>query len=143
MERKFGKFAIPNLMKYILAIYVVGWLLRIATPGVYETYFMLDASQILRGQVWRIFTFLLQAPSDNPLFLLIALYFYYMIGSVLERSWGSFRFNVYYFTGVIGTVLAAIIIYLITGHVYYLDTTYINASLFLAFALNIRICRCF
>ena len=46
MERKFGKFAIPNLMKYILAIYVVGWLLRIATPGVYETYFMLDASQI-------------------------------------------------------------------------------------------------
>ena len=136
MERKFGKFAIPNLMKYILAIYVVGWLLRIATPGVYETYFMLDASQILRGQVWRIFTFLLQAPSDNPLFLLIALYFYYMIGSVLERSWGSFRFNVYYFTGVIGTVLAAIIIYLITGHVYYLDTTYINASLFLAFAFE-------
>ena len=59
-----------------------------------------------------------------------------MIGSVLERTWGSFRFNVYYFTGVIGTVLASIIIYLITGHVYYMDTSYINNSLFLAFAFE-------
>ena len=136
MERKFGKYAIPNLMQYIIILYVLGMILRIATPGVYETYFMLDASQILRGQIWRIFTFLLQSPSDSLLFFIITLYFYYMIGSVLERTWGSFRFNVYYFTGVIGTVLAAIIIYLITGRVYYLDTTYINASLFLAFAFE-------
>ena len=136
MERKFGKYAIPNLMQYIIILYVLGMVLRIATPGVYETYFMLDASQILHGQVWRIFTFLLQSPSNNLLFFIITLYFYYMIGSVLERTWGSFRFNVYYFTGVIGTVLAAIFIYLITGRVYYLDTTYINASLFLAFAFE-------
>lgn len=136
MERKFGKNAIPNLMQYIIILYVLGMVLRIATPGVYETYFMLDASQILHGQVWRIFTFLLQSPSNNLLFFIITLYFYYMIGSVLERTWGSFRFNVYYFTGVIGTVLAAIFIYLITGRVYYLDTTYINASLFLAFAFE-------
>lgn len=136
LERKFGKYAIPNLMQYIIILYVLGMVLRIATPGVYETYFMLDASQILRGQVWRIFTFLLQSPSTNILFFLITLYFYYMIGTVLEKTWGSFRFNVYYFTGVIGTVLAAIIIYLVTGRVYYLDTTYINASLFLAFAFE-------
>lgn len=136
LERKFGKYAIKDLMKYIIILYVVGLILTYVTPGVYETYFMLDAHQILRGQVWRIFTFLLQSPSNNLLFFIITLYFYYMIGSVLERTWGSFRINVYYFTGVIGTVLAAIIIYLITGRVYYLDTTFINASLFLAFAFE-------
>lgn len=136
LERRFGKYAIPNLMQYIIILYVVGLILRYVTPGVYETYFMLDAREILHGQVWRIVTFLLQSPSTSPLFFIITLYFYYMIGSVLERTWGSFRFNVYYFTGVIGTVLAAIIIYLITGQVYTLDTTYINASLFLAFAFE-------
>ena len=136
LERKFGKFAIKNLMMYIIILYAVGMVLHYITPGVYETYFMLDASLILKGQVWRIFTFLLQSPNTNLLFFLISLYFYYMIGSVLERTWGSFRFNLYYFSGVIFTVLAAIIVYLITGHVYYLDTTFINASLFLAFAFE-------
>ncbi|WP_418474615.1 rhomboid family intramembrane serine protease [Frisingicoccus sp.] len=136
MERKFGRYAIQDLMKYIIILYVVGMILRYATPGVYETWFMLDASKILQGQVWRIFTFLLQSPNNNLLFFIITLYFYYMIGSVLERTWGSFRFNVYYFTGVLCTVLAAILTYLITGRVYYLDTTFVNASLFLAFAFE-------
>lgn len=136
LERKFGKYAIPNLMRYIIILYALGMFLRIFAPGVYETYFMLDASMILKGQIWRIFTFLLQCPSNSIFFFVITLYFYYMIGSVLERTWGSFRFNVYYFTGVLGTVVAAILVYLITGHVYYLDTTFINASLFLAFAFE-------
>lgn len=135
LERKFGKFAIPNLMKYIIIIYVVGWLLRIATPGVYETYFMLDASQILRGQIWRIFTFLLQAPSTIHYFAHCPV-FYYMIGSVLERIRGSFRFNVYYFHRSARNSTGCN--HYLSDHrrVYYLDTTYINASLFLAFAFE-------
>lgn len=136
LERKFGRYAIHNLMKYIIILYVAGFILHYATPGVYETYFMLDAHQILRGQIWRIFTFLLYTSNTNILFFAISMYFYYMIGSVLERTWGSFRFNVYYFTGVIGTVIAAILVYLMTGTVYYLDTSFINTSLFLAFAFE-------
>ena len=136
LERKFGRYAIPNLMRYIIVLYGAGMFLRLFAPGVYEAYFMLDASMILKGQIWRIFTFLLQSPSTNLLFFIITLYFYYMIGNILERTWGSFRFNVYYFSGVLGTVLAAIVVYLITDRVYYLDTTFINASLFLAFAFE-------
>ena len=136
LERKFGRYAIPTLMRYIIVLYGAGMFLRLFAPGVYEAYFMLDASMILKGQIWRIFTFLLQSPSTNLLFFIITLYFYYMIGNILERTWGSFRFNVYYFSGVLGTVLAAIVVYLITGRVYYLDTTFINASLFLAFAFE-------
>ena len=136
LERKYGKYAIKDLMKYIIVFYVIGLFLHYFTPGVYEMYFGLDASKILHGQIWRIFTFLFQSPNNSLLFFIISMYFYYMIGSVLERTWGSFRFNVYYFTGVIGTVAAAIIVYLITGRVYYLDTSFINNSLFLAFAFE-------
>lgn len=135
-ERKYGRYAIPNLMRYIVFLYGIGMVIQIAAPEFYTQYLMLDASLLLRGQIWRIFTFLLQCPSGSIFFFVITLYFYYMIGDVLERTWGSFRFNVYYFSGVISTVIAAILIYVITGQVYYLDTTFINASLFLAFAFE-------
>ena len=44
------------------------------------------------------------------------------LGMTLERVWGTFRFNVYFFMGVIGHVLAALLIYIITGQVYILTT---------------------
>lgn len=134
LERKIGRFAIPNLMRYIIVLYILGLILHWTAPEVYYHYFALDASAILRGQIWRIFTFLLVSPSTDPLFFALTLYLYYFLGSTLEKVWGSFRFNLYYFTGVLGTVLGAIIIYLVTGRVYLLDTFYINMSLFLAFA---------
>ncbi len=136
LERKFGRYAIPNLMRYIVFLYAFGMVLRMTAPSLYVNYLMLDASKILQGQIWRVFTFLLQCPSNSLLFFIITLYFYYMIGDILERSWGSFRFNLYYFTGVIGTIIASLLIYALTGRVYYLDTTFINASLFLAFAFE-------
>lgn len=97
-------------------------------------YFALDAQAILHGQIWRIFTFILQPPSTSILFIVFVLYFYYMIGTVLERSWGAFKFNVYFFSGVILHVIAAILIYLIFGYNYHMNTYYINLALFMAFA---------
>lgn len=124
-------------MRYIIVLYAIGFFLGFAMPEVYYTYFCLDAEKILHGEVWRIFTFLLNSPSDNPIFVIFSLYFYYLLGNTLEQVWGSFRFNLYYLTGVLGTVLASIIVYLITGlsgWYFYMDTYYINISLFLAFA---------
>ena len=134
LERRFGRFAIPNLMYVIIILYAVGFLLNILNPYFYIQYLSLNVSEILHGQIWRIVTFLIQPPSDNAIFLLIALYFYYMIGNALEQTWGSFRFNLYFFTGVLFHVIAAFLIYLFTGQVYLLGTTYLNLSLFFAFA---------
>ncbi len=137
LERKFGKYAIKNLMRYIIVLYAIGFFLSFAMPEVYYAYFCLDAERILHGEVWRIVTFLLNSPSNNPIFVIFSLYFYYLLGNTLEQVWGSFRFNLYYLTGVLGTVLAAIIAYLVTGLsgiFFYMDTYYINLSLFLAFA---------
>lgn len=136
LERKMGKYAISNLMYYVIAVYALGFVITVFFPGIYETYLALDAQAILHGQIWRIFTFILQPPSTSFLFLFFVLYFYYIIGVVLERLWGSFRFNLYFFSGMFLHVIAALLIYAIFGVNYHLGTSYINLALFMAFAFE-------
>ena len=54
LERKFGRFAIPNLMYYIIMMYAAGFVMSLFNPYFYVQYLALDAAAILRGQVWRI-----------------------------------------------------------------------------------------
>lgn len=111
LERKWGRHAIPNLMLYMVVLYAAGFVLNMVAPGFYATWLDLEIYYVLHGQVWRLFTFVLQPPSTNPLFLLIELYMYYSIGRALESMWGSFRFNVYYFSGLLFQILAAFLFY--------------------------------
>ena len=134
LERKLGKYAIPNLMYYVVILYAIGMFVQMFAPMFYIQYLMLDASAILRGQIWRIVTFMIWPPSSSLFFNLLAIYLYYNLGITLERVWGTFRFNVYFFMGILGHVLAALLIYLLTGNVYLLTTDYLNFSLFFAFA---------
>lgn len=134
LERKFGKYAIPNLMYYIIILYAFGFVLGLFAPEFYYQYLSLDAAAILRGQVWRIITFIIQPPNTNLLFVFFTLYLYYMIGRQLEYVWGTFRFNLYFFTGVLLHVIAALLTYLITGVSLPLGTYYLNMSLFFAYA---------
>ena len=60
LERKFGRYAINNLMLYITIFYIVGYALNMLSPGFYSTYLSLDVSAILRGQVWRLVTFIIE-----------------------------------------------------------------------------------
>ncbi|MCR4672906.1 MAG: rhomboid family intramembrane serine protease [Lachnospiraceae bacterium] len=134
LERKLGKYAINNLMVYICVLYVVGLIISLVNPSFYYQYLSLNTALILRGQVWRLVTFLIQPPNTNLFFFIFTLYLYYMLGKTLERTWGAFRFNVYYFSGVIFTIIGSFLVYFITGRIFLLDTYYINMSIFLAFA---------
>lgn len=146
MERKLGKYAIKNLSLYFVITEAVGFLLG-AIPGGYVVmqYLTLEPSLILRGQVWRIFTWVLcGSPNDNIFWLAISLYFYYSIGNTLETVWGTYRYNVYMFSGLIFTVIGAFVMYGIfmamglVGYAnnlgFYFTTYYICMSIFLAFA---------
>ena len=135
LERRYRKYAIPNLMYYIIGMYGTGLFLQLFAPGVYDKYLILDAQQILRGQVWRVVTFMIYPPGGGSLFgSLIGMYLYYMLGVNLERIWGAFRFNVYFFMGVIGHVAAALVVYIFFKQKVYLNTEFLNYSLFFAFA---------
>lgn len=136
LEQKYGKYAIKNLMAYVIGLYVFGLVIDIFFPDVYNAYLSLDANAILHGQVWRIVTFIIQPPSSNILFMFFVLYFYYMIGTVLEKIWGAFKFNVYFFSGVLLQVIAAIVIYLVFGQNFTMSTYFINFALFMAFAME-------
>ncbi|MCR5216156.1 MAG: rhomboid family intramembrane serine protease [Lachnospiraceae bacterium] len=134
LERKYGKYAIPNLMKYLIILYALGFALELFVGG-YSRYLALDFNKVLQGEVWRLFTFVIGPPNTSIWFIIFSLYLYYMIGSVLETVWGSFRFNLYMLSGWFFNVLAAAILYFGFGMNTNFTTYFINMSLFLAFAV--------
>ena len=134
LERKFGKYAIPNLMQYIIILYIVGFVLNLIAPGFYGQWLALDGYAILHGQVWRIATFIIQPPNTSIIFAVFTLYLYYMIGRQLEYAWGAFRFNLYFVTGVLFHVVAALLAYILFGVSLPMGTYYLNMSLFFAYA---------
>ncbi|MBQ1843524.1 MAG: hypothetical protein II133_02880 [Lachnospiraceae bacterium] len=148
LERKLGKYAIPRLMNWFIAGYVIGYILEAidASSGSDIISLMtLEPYYILHGQIWRIITWVMIPPAQNIIFAIIMIIFYWQLGRALEQVWGTFRFNVYMFGGMIITVIAAIILYLVawavTGNQMislgnYFSTDYINLSIFLAFALT-------
>ena len=142
LERKLGKYAIRNLMLYVIMVYAVGYVVYMINPSFYYDWLMLDIDKLLHGQVWRIVTFLIQPIEDNFLFALLMLWVYYSIGNTLERVWGTFFFNVYYFMGVLCNLLAVVTIYIITllwlgqGFSVPVSLYYLNLSMLLAFAIT-------
>jgi len=140
LERKFGRHTIQNLPAYIAAAYVIGLVMYYTSPSFYENWLCLDAGMILRGQIWRIVTFVIQPPTTNLFFFLFAVYLYYMIGDALVKTWGAFRFNLYYTAGMLFHVAGALAAYGITyalygtGISFHLGADYLNLSLFFAFA---------
>lgn len=136
LERKLGRFAIPHLMYYLIALNAVGAFLSYTRPGVFEQYLSLNAEAILHGQVWRVVTFLMQPPGyTSILWSILMLYIYYLIGSQLERVMGTFKFNSYIFLGVVLHVIAALVAYAITGISYPIGTNYLYLSFFFIYAL--------
>lgn len=141
LERKYQKYAIRNLMYYIVILYGVGLVLYMAQPYFYWQYLSLDPAAILHGQIWRIVTFLVYPPAIGSMKMtsvfvgVIALFMYYSLGQTLENIWGAFRFNVFFFMGVIGQVLASLVVYLLLGERVFMTTGFLNFSIFLAFAI--------
>lgn len=137
MERKYGRYAIRNLMYYIIILYGIGFVVMKFAPSLYWGYLCLDVRAILHGQIWRLVTFLIYPPSTDFIYIIFSMYLYYMIGTQLEYQWGAFRFNVYFLTGVVGHILAAFIAYFalgLTGIYFPMTTNYLNLSLFFAYA---------
>ena len=155
LERRFPRFGIPDLMRYVIALNIAGFLINIVSPVFYYRYLALDIYAILHGQIWRVFTFVLYPSGAGGgslfaglLMFAIWMYVYYSIGMSLERIWGTFRFNLFYFGGIVFVILVTFATYFIMvavgGIPPQLLSTYLsmsatldhlNSSLFLAYAL--------
>ena len=148
LERRFGKLAIRNLPAIMIGLYAAGYIMTIFRGSGISVldYMTLEPARILRGEVWRIITWVIVPPGSLDIFTVIMLFFYYSIGTVLEKTWGSFRFTVYILSGLLFTVLGAFVLYGILAlrgypvdRIYFgslFSTYYINMSIFLAFAVS-------
>jgi hypothetical protein len=157
LERKFGRYAIQNISLMLIICYAFGYAIQFVNAD-FLNYLTLNPYLILRGQIWRLITWILIPPSDFGIFTILTLYFYYWIGTTLERTWGTFRYNVYLLSGMLFTILGAFVllaysyavfapqIAMIGSRAFFTDgigyffrafsTYYVNLSIFLAFALT-------
>lgn len=147
LERKYGKYYIQNLMLIVTMGSAAFYLFSMVFGTGFLEYFILDPSKVLQGQIWRLVTFVFVTPSSSVLFM-FTIYFYYIAGSSLEHIWGEFKFNVYYFVGILSTIVVAFISYFLLRSSlssslnlfvsYYQNIVYaatlMNLSLFLAYA---------
>ena len=118
-ERKYGKYAIKNLSVYLIVAYIIGYMLQIISPEISE-FLAFNPYWVFRGQVWRIFTWILMPPEQLSIFTIIMLLLYYQLGQGLERAWGTYRYNVFIFSGFIFTILGALVLYgILMGVVYF------------------------
>lgn len=136
----------------LIMCYAVGYLVQLINPD-FLMFLTLNPYQILHGQIWRLFTWIIVPPTSLDIFTLIMLYFYYSVGTALEQTWGTYRYNVYIFTGLFLTILGSFaamgLSYLFYGELLadeilageifrvaseFFSTYYINMSILLAFA---------
>lgn len=133
IEVRYGRYrGIRNLITIIVTVMAgvyVADLVLAPSLGIYlSSYLAFDRTLILRGQIWRIVTFIFTPPSEGLLFIVMQLLFLHVTGSLLQSSWGTLRFNLFYFCGMLGSMIAGFI----TG---YATSYYINLSILLAVAI--------
>lgn len=120
---------IPNLMLYIAVGSAIVYFMSMADRNDVLYYALcFDRSLILQGQVWRLFTYVFAYNAGNLLITMIGLLCYFSLGRAMENIWGTFRFNLFYFTGVI---LMDVFCMLFGGQA---NVQYLNMSLFLGYA---------
>ena len=132
-------FGIPNLMLYVVIGNAIVWLFSMFSSlggsGVsFLEYLYFSPEHILRGQIWRIVTFIIIPENSESILALIFFYFYYMIGRTVEAQWGPGKFTIYFFSGVLLTVIYGFLVYFIFGISIPVSARYIYLSLFFTFA---------
>ena len=136
LRRRFNRFCfqnrhkgIPNLMLYIsLGCALVYLMTQVTQNPLLYSLLVFDREAILHGQVWRLITYPLTFYHSNILLMAVFLFCYYSLGRAMENIWGTLRFNLFYFCGILMMDVWCMIF---GGRA---DVTYLNLSLFLSYA---------
>ena len=128
------RFGIPGLMRYIVIGTVIVFLLIQFSNYSALSFLAFSWDHVLGGELWRLVTFIFVPDTMSPLSFILSMYFTYFIGNLLEREWGTPKFNLYYLSGVVLTILTGIISHYAFGYSGIYGTYYINMAMFLAFA---------
>ena len=132
LEKKLQIFKIPNLMFIIIVVsafvYAIDYISVIQTGRTHLTYLLeFNKQLILKGQIWRLVSFVFTPFSGGMFFVLLEAYFLYFLGTSLEVTLGDRKFSSFYMFGVFLTVIAGFM----TG---FSTIFYLNMTLFFVFA---------
>ena len=128
LERKFGWLAIPNLPMLLVAGQAAAFVLMKAKPGFLNSLTLIPA-KVMEGEIWRVVSWIFIPPSDSVIFIIFELLLLFMFGRGLEAHWGAFKFNAFFFIGVVLSVAAAFLVPWAPA-----SNVFLMASLMLAFA---------
>jgi len=134
---KHPRFGIPRLMLYIVFGTGLVFILSIMDDsGTLFSRLAFSPDHIFRGEVWRLVSFLFIPISSSPLWLAVSLYFYYMLGTTLEQTWGTAKFCLYYLISVVLLVVSGLLFYLFGApfHSWLISVLSIHLTLLVAFA---------
>lgn len=131
LERRYQRFAIKNLTKYLIIGTALVFILGIFDDFRFiSSLLVLDPVLVMKGQIWRLITFVF-VPFIGSFWIIFTLYIFYIFGNALESYWGSFRLNLYYLIGVLAAIVAAFLGGFLGGRV---TSEFLYMSVFLAFA---------
>lgn len=147
LRQKFERFCyrhqnlgIPNLMLYVVIGNAIVYLIsEFANNDILLLALCFDRGLILKGEVWRLITcvFTTVFGYGNILFVVIGLFCYYTLGKAIENRWGTFRFNLFYFSGLVMMEAFVLIFgsfFNLVPYSFYDMGSYLNLSLFIAYA---------
>ena len=130
LERKYGRFGIPNLTNILVAGQILVFAVELFLNSMITADLALNRFFLLRGEVWRLVSFVFVPFSGGSILsVVLGIYFTWFIGTALEREWGDFRYTVYFLLGMLGAILSC----LLTGVT--ASTYCLSLSLLLAFAM--------
>lgn len=128
LEKRFGRFSIPNLTAYLILAQVGAYVLVFGNPQ-FADRMLLIPKDVLAGELFRLLTFLAVPPSSHPLWAFFFWYLFYVMGTALERYWGTFQFNLFLLIGYVATVAVSFI-----TPEFPATNGFLKGSVFLAFA---------
>lgn len=108
LEKHFGKFAIPGLIRYVVGFNALVFLLGLTQPA-YLGMLTLNREAIFAGEVWRLFSWIFIPNTTSLIWVLFYLMFTWWIGDLIESAWGTFKLNLYYLVGYLACTTAALV----------------------------------
>lgn len=128
LEKLIRPIAIPNITLYLIFGQVFAF--GASFVGQYNLAgIALLPALVLKGEIWRVVTFLFVPPAAHPVFIAFAWYIFYLMGDALERFWGTARYNLFLLIGWLATVLVSFV----TPYGW-ASNAFLAGSVFLAFA---------
>ena len=134
LERRIGWIAVPHLTWLIVFAQVVGMLVSLSGQPDLVAAMAFSPQLVLSGQVWRVVAFLGLPISGGVLWQLIAIYFMFFVGSMVETGLGRFRYTLYCLFAWLATVGVSLGITAILGSRGEVSNWFIYESIILATA---------